>query len=210
MERGVGSRAGGAADAIPPGWDYNPATWPQRVPIIVLAVIGFVIAAYLGLYQYRVVGSVWEPLFGDGSRRILNSPLSRVLPVSDAALGALGYLADAVTGAIGGSRRWRTMPWLVVIFGTFVGPLGAVSIGLVIAQPVLYDSWCTLCIVTAIISVMMIGPAMDEVLASLQHIRRAPRDRADGSIWRAFWGLEDRGVPRGARGPAAEPAGAGA
>lgn len=187
----------GGGSGIPPGWDYNPATWPQRLPIIALALVGFIIAAYLALYQYRVVRDVWEPLFGDGSRTILNSPLSKVLPVSDAALGALGYLADAVTGAIGGSRRWRTMPWLVIIFGIFVGPLGAVSIGLVIAQPVLYDSWCTLCIVTAIISVLMIGPAMDEVLASLQHIRRAPRDRRDGSMWRAFWGLAERDGARG-------------
>ena len=40
---------------IPPGWDYNPATWPQRLPIIVLAMIGFVIATYLALYQWRLV-----------------------------------------------------------------------------------------------------------------------------------------------------------
>lgn len=178
---------------IPPGWDYNPATWQQRLPIITLAIVGFAIATYLALYQYRVVESVWEPLFGEGSRTILNSNLSRVLPVSDAALGAFGYLADAVTGAIGGTRRWRTMPWLVIIFGIFVGPLGLVSIGLVIAQPVLYDSWCTLCLVTAVISVLMIGPAMDEVLASLQHVRRAHLD-PDRSVWRAFWGLGEGSV----------------
>ena len=191
------------AQDAPPGWDYNPATWPQRIPIVALAVVGFGIATYLALYQYRVIASVWEPLFGDGSQRILNSPLSRVLPVSDAALGAIGYLLDAVTGAIGGQRRWRTMPWLVVVFGFLVGPLGAVSIGLVIAQPVLYDSWCTLCLATAVISVLMIGPAMDELLACLQHVRRARALRTDGSAWRAFWGLRDgaiRGHPAGAGG----------
>jgi hypothetical protein len=153
-----------------------------------MAVVGFVIAAYLALYQYGVVGTVWEPLFGDGSKTILHSELSKALPVSDAALGALGYLADALTGVIGGARRWRTMPWLVVTFGLLVGPLGFVSVALVIAQPVLYDSWCTLCIVTAVISVLMIGPAMDEVLASLQHLRRE-QERPGGSWWRAFWGL---------------------
>jgi uncharacterized membrane protein len=179
-------------DALPPGWDYNPSTWPQRTPIIVIAIAGCFIASYLALYQYRVLEHVWEPLFGDGSETILNSELSRVLPVSDAALGAFGYLADAATGAIGGIRRWRTMPWLVILFGVLVGPLGAISIGLVMAQPILYGSWCTLCMVTAIISVLMIGPAMDEVLASCQHIARAKRDRDDGSIWRAFWGLRDR------------------
>ncbi|HZW10027.1 MAG TPA: vitamin K epoxide reductase family protein [Phycisphaerales bacterium] len=190
---GLGAHEDGA---IPPGWDYNPASWRQRMPIVVMAVVGFVMAAYLSLYQYRVVSDVWEPFFGEGSRTILDSPLSRAFPVSDAALGALGYLADALAGVIGGVRRWRTMPWMVVIFGVLVGPLGLVSVALVVAQPVLYDSWCTICVATAVISVLMIGPAMDEVLASLQHLRRA-REREDRSLWRAFWGMADRrGVPR--------------
>ena len=175
------------AGAVPPAWDYNPAAWSQRFPIIALALVGAGIATYLALYQYRVVDGVWEPFFGDGSVVILDSPLSRLLPVSDAALGALAYLADVVAGLIGGERRWRTMPWVVVLFGILVGPLGVVSIGLVIAQPVLYDSWCTLCLVTAAISVLMIGPAMDEVLASLQHVRRTARS-GRASAWQAFWG----------------------
>lgn len=176
-------------DEIPPGWDYNPASWSERIPIIVLAVIGFLIAGYLSLYQFRIIKGVWEPFFGDGSVRILNSPISDVLPIPDAALGALGYLADAVGGAVGGRRRWKTMPWIVVFFGIAVGPLGLVSVMLVVFQPVLFDAWCTLCLATAFISVVMIGPSMDEVLASLQHLRRA---RCSGkSLWRTFWGYKD-------------------
>jgi uncharacterized membrane protein len=171
----------------PPGWTYNPSSWPQRLPLVGLAVIGFVMAAYLALYQFRVLPTVWEPLFGEGSVVILNSPVSRALPVSDAALGALGYVADAVAGIIGSTRRWKTMPWLVILFGIFVGPLGGISVLLVILQPVLYDSWCTICLATAVISVVMIGPAMDEVLASLQHLQQ--ERRAGRSWWRAFWGM---------------------
>lgn len=174
---------------IPPGWSYNPASWPQRLPIIALAVVGFVIAGYLAMYQIRVLSEVWEPFFGQGSMIILNSDVSRLLPVSDAALGAFGYLADAVAGAVGGTRRWKKMPWMVILFGVFVGPLGGISVLLVILQPVLYDSWCTLCIITALISVVMIGPAMDEVLASLQFLAR--ERRAGRSLWRAFWGLSE-------------------
>jgi hypothetical protein len=33
----------------------------------------------------------------------------------------------------------------------------------------------------------MIGPAMDEVLASLQHLRR--EHDAGRSLWRSFWGI---------------------
>lgn len=172
---------------IPPGWEYNPATWSQRLPIIILALVGFAIATYLALFQLDIIATVWEPFFGDGSRVILTSRISHVLPVPDAALGAFGYLLDAVTGAIGGRGRWRTMPWIVVLFGFAVGPLGAVSIMLVVFQPVLLDSWCTLCLASAVISIVMIGPAMDEFLASVQYLRRE-YDRGR-SVWRAFWGM---------------------
>jgi hypothetical protein len=56
------------------------------------------------------IDSVWEPFFGDGSRTVLTSRISDLLPVPDAALGAAGYLLDAVTGAIGGRRRWCRWP----------------------------------------------------------------------------------------------------
>ena len=175
---------------VPPGWSYNPSSWPERLPVIGLALVGFAIATYLALYQIDLVADVWEPFFGAGSRVILDSGVSRVLPIPDAALGAFGYLLDAVTGAVGGRSRWRTMPWIVIVFGLAVGPLGAVSIMLVILQPLLYDSFCTLCLASAAISVLMIGPAMDEFLASLQYIRsEAARGR---SLWRVFWGLDQR------------------
>lgn len=171
---------------IPPGWDYNPASWPQRIPIAVLGFVGFAIATYLALYQVRVVGQVWEPFFGNGSITILNSEISHLLPVPDAALGAFGYLLDVVAAVIGGVRRWRSMPWMVVLFGIAVGPLGFVSVMLVVFQPVLFDAWCTLCLASAVISVVMIGPAMDEMLASLQYLKRVKNARL--SVWRAFWG----------------------
>lgn len=176
----------GQGTMVPPGWERNPAAWDQRLPIVGLALVGAGIATYLALFQYGVVSTVWEPFFGDGSRTVLTSDLSFVLPVSDAALGALTYLIDAIAGVVGGRDRWRTMPWIVILFGIAVGPLGAVSILLVIAQPLVYDAFCTLCLASALVSLAMIGPAMDEVLASLQHIQRVRRE--GGSGWRAFLG----------------------
>ncbi len=175
---------------IPPGWSHDPSAWSERGPIIVLALAGAGIATYLAMWQYDVIDGVWEPFFGDGSRRILDSPLSNVLPISDGALGAIGYLADAVAGSIGGRRRWATMPWIVVLFAILVGPVGLVSVGLVISQPILYGEWCTLCLASAVVSVLMIGPVMDEALATLQHIRRA-HDTEGRSAWRALWGLNE-------------------
>jgi uncharacterized membrane protein len=171
---------------ISPSWDYNPSSWPQRLPLIFIAFIGFLIALYLGLYQLRVIPTVWEPFFQRGSELVLNSFISKSLPVPDALLGAFGYVLDVITGVIGGTDRWRRKPWIVILFGIAIGPLGLISVMLVIFQPVLVGAWCTLCIVTAIISVVMISPAMDELLASLQYLQRV---RQNGySVWKAFWG----------------------
>lgn len=172
---------------IPPGWDYNPAKWSERIPIVILAMLGFFIASYLSLYQLDIISNVWEPFFGDGSVTILNSRVSNVLPIPDAALGAFGYLVDAVTGIIGGTGRWKKMPWIVIVFGLAVGPLGFVSVMLVVFQPVLFSAWCTLCLCSAVISIAMIGPAMDEMLASLQYMKRVRR--SDASTWKVFWGM---------------------
>jgi uncharacterized membrane protein len=174
------------ASYIPSGWDYNPSSWSQRWPLIAIAFIGFEIALYLGLYQLKVVASVWEPFFGNGSEKVLNSAISKALPVPDALLGAFSYLLDVVTGAIGRTDRWRSKPWIVVLFGIAIGPLGLVSVMLVIFQPVLVGAWCTLCIVTAVISVVMISPALDEMLASLQYLQRVKQQGL--SVWDAFWG----------------------
>ncbi|MBW3591890.1 MAG: vitamin K epoxide reductase family protein [Actinobacteria bacterium] len=177
----------------PPGWSYNPAAWSQRLPIVALALVGTAIATYLSLFQLGIVSTVWEPFFGGGSRTILESKVSYILPVPDAVLGALSYLLDAVTGVAGSRQRWWTRPWLVIVFGVAVGPLGVISVILVILQPVLFNAFCTLCLASAVVSVAMIGPAMDEVLASLQYLKSA---REQGSsVWRAFWGLKGSPVP---------------
>lgn len=184
------SRLDDDADGRPPGWTVNPSKWSQRIPIIVLALFGGAAALWLALFQQGVVNTVWEPFFGDGTEDIVKesgfSKFFERFPIGDAALGFFGYAADAVTGAIGGTRRWRTMPWIVIAFGLFVGPFGAMSVMLTIFQPVLYDSFCTLCLVSGVVSLAMIGPGIDEVLASLQHLRRV-RNSGD-SVWSAFWG----------------------
>lgn len=182
-------------DAHPPGWSYNPSAWSRRVPILVRAAIGFLIALYLSLYQLGVFATVWEPFFGDGSRAILHSAVATLLPVPDATLGATAYLLDVVTGSIGGTGRWRTKPWIVILFGFVVIPVGTTGVTLVILQGDVFHHWCTLCLTSALISVSLVGPVLGEVLASLQHLKRS---RARGeSLWNAFWGRP--------RGPAAGP-----
>jgi len=50
--------------AVPPGWDYNPSTWLQRLPIAILAVIGILLARYLAAYQLGHTSNAWDPFFG--------------------------------------------------------------------------------------------------------------------------------------------------
>jgi hypothetical protein len=82
----------------------------------------------LTLFQLGVWPAIWEPFFGEGSRLILSGRVSHLLPIPDAALGPPGYLADAVFGLAGGTARWRTQPWLVIVFASAVIPCGVTSV----------------------------------------------------------------------------------
>jgi uncharacterized membrane protein len=169
----------------PPGWSYNPSDWIQRGPIIAMAFVGFFLSRYLASYQLGHTAYPWDPFFGDGTRRVLDSEVSRAWPISDAGLGAVSYMLEALSGFMGGRNRWRTMPWMVLMFGVLVVPLGIVSIVLVILQPVAVGAWCTLCLITAVAMLIMISPAIDEVVAMGQFLIGARREKQP--FWRTFW-----------------------
>lgn len=161
---------------LPPGWDYNPSAWRHRRPVLGLALVGFAIATYLTLYQLGVLGSVWEPFFGDGSRLLLkHSAIAHLLPIPDAALGAFAYLLEVVAEATGGRTRWRTQPWAVFGSAAVAGALAAGGILLVILQPLLSGTFCTLCLASATCSLLAAGPVLHEARACLQHRKAARR-----------------------------------
>lgn len=171
---------------IPPGWDYNPSSWGQRAPIVLLALLGFAMASLLAAFQLGYTADIWDPFFGDGTERVLTSDISRAFPVSDAGLGALSYLLDALMGLAGDRRRWRTMPWLVLVFGIMIIPTGVVSIVLVMLQPIGVGAWCSLCLATAVVMLTMVSPAIDEVIATWQYLKRCRR--AGLAFWPTFFG----------------------
>ena len=171
---------------VPPGWSYNPSSWPQRVPVIFLAWLGFFIARYMGAFQLGYIDTVWDPFFGDGTRQVLTSKVSHSFPVSDSTLGAFSYILDVLFGYAGGIHRWRTMPWVVIIFGILIVPLGVVSITLIILQPVSVGHWCTLCLCSALISLIMIPFTIDEVLATTQMMIYEKKERKR-SYWNTLW-----------------------
>ncbi len=170
---------------IPPGWSYNPSTWPQRAPIILLAAVGFFASRYMAAFQLGHIGDVWDPVFGDGTRRVLQSDVSKMFPVSDAGLGAASYLLEILMGFMGDRARWRTMPWMVTFFGILVVPLGVTSIVLVILQPLAVGAWCFLCLLAALAMLAMVPATLDEVVAMVQFLIQARREGKP--LWRTFW-----------------------
>ena len=83
-----------------------------------------------------------------------------MLPVPDAALGAVGYLAEAVCLIV----RIRTAAWTWgrFVYRALVIVFAAVSVMLVALQWGYFHAWCTLCLVSAIISLAIAGMAARE------------------------------------------------
>ncbi|OYP33048.1 vitamin K epoxide reductase [Rhodopirellula sp. MGV] len=180
-------------DRTVPPYRHNPSAWSQRIPICMLAFVAAIISSHLALFQWGLTDSVWDPVFGDSSSKVIKSDTAekmyRLLGVHDAALGVLAYLGDAILGLAGSTRRWQYRPWLVILFGIDVIPLGIVSVFLVLCQAFVIGQWCFLCLVTATISLTLVYWAWDEVRASLSYLKIVWNDHHDRRLlWNAFWG----------------------
>lgn len=110
--------------------------------LLPLALTGLGVAVYLTLYQVGVLGSPWEPIFGDGSRKVLDL----TSPVPD---GAAGVVAYAIEVALLVARRGVLVLGLVLAGGVLT------SVVLVIVQATVVGDWCTLCLVSAAISLTL-------------------------------------------------------
>ena len=181
---------------VPPGWSYNPSSWPQRAPIIALALVGFFLSRQMTAFQLGHVPTLTDPFFGLGTQKVLTSDVSRAFPIPDAGLGAVAYMVEFLMGFMGDKARWRTMPWMVTFFGILVVPLGIVSITLIILQPLAVGAWCTPCLIAAAAMLVMIALTLDEVVAMVQFLVQARREGQP--LWRTFWlggTLRDPPVP---------------
>lgn len=180
-------------EAIPHPWKYNPSSWPQRIIICFIAFIAVVIAVYMGLYQWRFINTIWDPVFGNQTKQVLDSDVSHQLRVwlriPDAILGAFAYLGDIIFALAGSTRRWQDRPWMVMLFGLDVIPLGVVSVILVVMQGTVVGAWCFPCLITALISIVLIFLAYDEVFSCLLYLRAVwRRSKSIRVVWDTFWG----------------------
>jgi hypothetical protein len=169
----------------PPGWSYNPSSWIRRSLGIALALLGFFLARYLAAHQLGYIPHVWDPFFGDGSDRVTGSALSRSFPISDAGFGAVAYVLEVLIGFMGGRARWRTAPFIVISFVLLVLPLGAVSILLVIMQPVVVGAWCGFCLINAAALLISVPLAVHESIAVGQFLALAYQQKK--KFWSFFW-----------------------
>jgi len=181
-EPGSSAIAAMTGPTIPPGWSYNPSDWAQRLPIILLALLGLYVSRYLAGYQLGHIPALWDPFFAgsptdprNGTEEIVTSWVSKALPVSDAALGGYTYLLEILTGLVGSRRRWRTAPWLVLLFGLMIVPLGMTTILFIVIQPVMLGTWSTLALVGGAAVLIQIPYSLDELLATAQFLRRRVR-----------------------------------
>ena len=175
---------------IPPGWTYCPSTYVQRLPIIALGVVGFLLSRILSAYQLGHIDGIWEPFFSsssglNGSEYIVTSEVSKAWPVADGGLGAMSYIFEILMGVMGSRLRWRTMPWMVALFGIVVGPLGVISIYFIIIQPIAIGTYCTICLLAAAAMLIMIPFSLDEIVAMVQFM--VWNTRRGRPFWRAFF-----------------------
>jgi uncharacterized membrane protein len=157
----------------------NPSAWSRRVPVAVLALIGCALAIYLTLFQWHITSSVWDPIFGPhSSESVLTSHWTSWLPVPDATLGAAAYVVETILVLVGGTQRWRTDPWLVVLFGLVLVGMALTSLVLVLTQIFLVRAFCTLCLCSAAISFVNAWLGRDEVFAAIDTLKQSAPEHA--------------------------------
>jgi hypothetical protein len=172
-------------------WKFNPSGWAHRWKIVVLAMIASGISLYLGLYEWGVTSFAWDPVFGNQTEEVLKSEVSHMITewikLPDAILGSIAYFTEVIFALAGSTRRWQDRPWLVILFGLDVIPLGVTSAILVTMQGTVVGHWCFLCLCTACVSLTLVFLAYQEVLCTVIYLHRVwKKDRS--LFWPTLWG----------------------
>lgn len=140
----------------------GPGAGGVPLRLVLLAGFGALVASLLTLMQLRVIGS-WDPVFGAASTdAVLHSNFSRALPVPDALLGALAYAAETGLGLAASPGRTRVHPWIPAVFEALALATAAGGLALVAVQALVVHHWCSLCLLSTLVSlavVVLAGPS---------------------------------------------------
>lgn len=123
----------------------------------VLALAGAGVAGYLAAVQMGAVGHDWDPFFGDGTDMVINSSVANLLPFPDALLGVLAYLVEAVLVLLGATVWARARRWPELLLEGEAVAFALAGIGLVVIQALVVHAWCTLCLVSAALSWLILA-----------------------------------------------------
>jgi hypothetical protein len=138
----------------------------KRIGVALFALLGVAIAARLTAYQLGWAPAPPEPLFGDGSVRVLHSALSRALPVPDASVGLVAYFSEAIAVLWGGAARPQNQRAAVYVYAAIAAGMALGSLGLVILQVFVVHALCSLCLLSAVLSFGLLVPALSEFAAA--------------------------------------------
>ena len=164
---------------VPPGFDENPTSYRRRALLGALALAGLLVASYLTLYQWGAWPE-WDPFFD------ATTVLDLTKPVPDALAGVAAYGVELLLLSLGGRDRWQRLPWACLALGAVLSAGAVTSIALIIVQPTVAGGWCTLCLLSAAISLALFFLGIGEARAAWQHVRRElARGTALGD---AVWG----------------------
>ena len=121
----------------------------------ILSIVGVLVAGYLAACQLGRFGTVWDPIFGSAaSEKVLHSWVSRSLPIPDAALGLAGYCGELILSLTlrFTERQGRLHVWLLALYRVVAVGMAAGGLFLVLVQAISVNSFCTLCLLSAMIS----------------------------------------------------------
>lgn len=149
----------------------HPGVPRHGLAVVQLALCGCLIAAYLAAFQLGVIGTVWEPFLGDGTVRVLDSAVSRMVPVPDAVIGAVAYAVEAVLVASGIHGLWRHHPWLGVATAAVVAGLAIAAVGLIALQALVIGAFCSLCLASAALSLAIFTLSRADLVAAWASLR---------------------------------------
>ncbi len=149
----------------PTGWSYNPASLPRRIGLLALTLF----ALGINLLNYIAVQpgeSVWSYLFTSGTR-----DSSAVCP--DSVVTAIGFSVVALLLAIGGQHRWKNQPWAVMLFAIAATALTCTVAIQTILKVSMMGKAGVSDVISTLIAFIVVAPAMAELLATLQNLKRA-------------------------------------